>query len=280
MRLPRAFIASLCLLSPALIGAAEPTHAQAVPAAAQATPSAPIARDDGEEARLLDSFRVEREVLERQADRQATGINNLVQTMLWTIASIVAVAAGVFFWTWGSTRNEMLSSIKAVAATQVRELVEAQALPVRERLTRIQKEIDDLRTKPSSVTWIVRNVDEDNSKVLAQMQSRSINVSTIVPAEGEPFRIDGAELVMISYVPNAEGSRRIRETIRQLRERAPIVPIVIYTFDPARADNRLLPEDHAALAEYEWFVPANFPLQLVAHVSSLTIRNTVEWPDV
>jgi hypothetical protein len=174
----------------------------------------------------------------------------------------------------------MLSSIKAVASDQVRQLVEAQALPVRERIASIQREIDELRAKRSVVTWIVRSNDEDNSELLAQFQSRNVDVRVVAPADGEAFLLGDAELVIISYQPTDEGSRKIRETLGQLRQRTPLAPVVIYTFDPARQDNRLVQRDNEVLSEYRWYVPANFPLQLIAHVSSLTTNRPMGLRDV
>lgn len=266
-----ASLLSIALLT-ASVAYSEPTPA---PSAAPVSAAVAVTQENSTEDRLVERFQAEREVLERQADRQASGISDLIQTMLWVMGAIVAFAAGVFFWTWGSTRNEMLSSIKSVASDQVRQLVEAQALPVRERITSIQRELDELRAMRSAVTWIVRSNDEDNAELLAQFQARNIDVSVVAPAEGEPFLLGAAELVIISYQPTDEGTRKIRETIGQLRQRTPLAPVVIYTFDPARQDNRLVQRDNDALSEYRWYVPANFPLQLIAHVSSLTTNRPV-----
>jgi hypothetical protein len=208
----------------------------------------------------VEAIRYEREVLERQADRQMSAVLTLAQIATGVVSAIFAIAAAIFFWLFGSTRKELRESLHETANKQIQDLVEKQAELVRKRVQRIEAELDALRGQRSVITWIARDEADANNEVLALLQTRDIDVSAVLPDEGQPFEVGNPELVVISYLATAEGRRRIEEVIRQLRDRTPQVPIVVYTFGAQLEANRLRPEDEAVLGEYRWYVPANFPL--------------------
>lgn len=213
--------------------------------------------------------RDERQALERQAERQTEAIASIAQAGAWMLSLVLAAVVGLFFWMFGTTRRELRNSIREIAKAQLHDIVDSQAEIVRSHVRRIEEELRSLRGTRSSITWVVAREQDANTALVAQLQSRNIDVNAVVPQAGQPFEIGEPELVIVSYDPTENGTGRLGEVVDKLKERAPPVPIVVYTFDPSRGTNRLLPAHETLLAAYTWYVPANFPLQLVAHVTSL-----------
>ena len=224
---------------------------------------------------ITDEVRFEREVLERQADRQMQGVQTLFEWTLTALAIIVAAGGAVAGWFLWSTKRELRDSIEKSIDSQVKSMVAEQATGVLDRVRAIESDIERLASVGTrSVVWVTRDDDEAGGDVVAALRAAGIaGLGAVAPATGGPFEIGNPELAIVSYDATAEGSRRLTEVLRQLQERAPPpVPLIVYTFNPAGAPYRIDGADAEALSRYAWYVPTNFPLQLLAQVLSLLRR--------
>lgn len=100
---------------------------QAEPARPQEIQTAEASRDARVE--VTDAIRYEREALERQADRQMQGVQDLLQLSLTALGIIVTVGgllAGWFLW---STRRELRETIEKTINSQVETLVTFRRAP-------------------------------------------------------------------------------------------------------------------------------------------------------
>jgi Pyruvate/2-oxoacid:ferredoxin oxidoreductase gamma subunit len=245
---------------------------QAEPARPQVLQAAEVSRDVRSE--IVDEVRYEREALERQADRQMQGVQDLFQLSLTALGMIVAVGVFVAGWFLWSTRRELRESIEKSIDDQVKSMVAEQASGVLDRLRVIEADIERLAgVGTRSVVWVTRDDDEAGGDVVAALRAAGIaGLGAVAPVTGGPFEIGSPELAIVSYDATLEGSRRLMEVLRQLQGRAPPVPLIVYTFNPVGAPYRIDGPDAEALSRYAWYVPTNFPLQLLAQVLSLLRR--------
>lgn len=222
----------------------------------------------------VEAVRYEREVLERQADRQMQGVQDLVQLALTALGIIVTAGGVLAAWLLWSTRRELRETIEKSINNQVESLVASQAGAVLDRLRVIEGDIERLAgVGTRSVVWVARDDDEASGQIVAALRANGINgLSAVVPTVGEAFDIGNPELTIVSYDGTEEASRRLNEALRQLQDRAPPVPLIVYTFNSAGPPHRIDGPDAEALSRYEWFVPTNFPLQLLAQVLLLLRR--------
>jgi hypothetical protein len=271
IRLPSLFVLGFSLwLLTGSASSQQQDATKAVPTSQAATASGAIVAQTTQDP--TEAIRYEREVLERQADRQANSLVTIAQWALGGLSALLVVGGGLFFWMFGSTRKELRESLEEYSKKEMRALIEERAQSVRERINAIEEELNSFRKNQLAVTWVVRDEEEAGSELVSMLQQRSIELSAVIPQTGTAFNLGDPSLVIVSYLVTEEGTRRINEVIRQLRNRSGQIPIVVYTFDPARNQNRITPEHATLLDEYKWYVPANFPLQLVTQVTSLATR--------
>ena len=265
----RALLATVICFAAQLALAEAP---QAEPARPQVPQAAEVSHDVRSE--ITDEVRYEREALERQAERQMQGVQDLFQLSLTALGIIVAVGGFVAGWFLWSTRRELRESIEKSIDDQVKSMVAEQASGVLDRLRSIEADIERLAgVGTRSVVWVTRDDDEAGGDVVAALRAAGIaGLGAVAPATGGPFEIGSPELAIVSYDATPEGSRRLTEVLRQLQGRAPPVPLIVYTFNPVGAPYRIDGPDAEALSRYEWYVPTNFPLQLLAQVLSLLRR--------
>lgn len=245
---------------------------QAEPPRPQVPQAAEVSQDM--RSQITDEVRYEREALERQAERQMQGVQDLFQLSLTALGIIVAVGGFVAGWFLWSTRRELRESIENSIDNQVKSMVAEQASGVLDRLRSIEADIErlaDVGTR--SVVWVTRDDDEAGGDVVAALRAAGIaGLSAVAPAADVPFEIGSPELTIVSYDATPEGSRRLTEVLRRLQGRAPPVPLIVYTFNPRGPPYRIDGPDAEALSRYAWYVPTNFPLQLLAQVLSLLRR--------
>ncbi|MGB5102334.1 MAG: hypothetical protein WBO04_03310 [Steroidobacteraceae bacterium] len=251
---------------------------QAEPARPQEIQTAEASRDARVE--VTDAIRYEREALERQADRQMQGVQDLLQLSLTALGIIVTVGgllAGWFLW---STRRELRETIEKTINSQVETLVTSQAGAVRDRLRAIEEDLERLAgANARSIVWVTRDDTEAGGDVVAALRASGVSaISAVVPAVGEPFDTGNPDLVIVSYDADAESSRRLQVVLGQLQGRSPPVPLIVYTFNPAGEPYRIDGPDAEVLSRYAWYVPTNFPLQLLAQVLSLLRRVPLAGP--
>ena len=222
----------------------------------------------------LEMIRLEREMLERQADRQMEAVRFLFQLSLGALGLIAGAAALLFTFFFGSTKKELKESLHTEAERQVVELVEKEAQSVRQRLRDLQAEIDALQAhRRRPISWVTADSEEPDTDLLAAMNAAGLsNVQVVSPQTGQPFSIGSPDLVILCYDASAESSRRLALTLDSLRDRSPPVPIVVHTFGSGRAPARISQADEQLLSTYRWYVPTNVPLQLIAQASALLTR--------
>src|SRR5438552_2439078 len=112
------------------------TTAPAPPQAVQS--SAPVAPSQTPQLIRFDEYQAaltrEREMLERQADRHFSAVNNALDRatslFVWIVSAAVFVMAalvGIFLWLFGKTLKEFQDTVKERFETLTRETVEAEA---------------------------------------------------------------------------------------------------------------------------------------------------------
>lgn len=202
------------------------------------------------------------------------GVQDLFRLSLTALGLIAAVGGGLAGWFLLSTRRELRESIEKSIDNQVKSMVAEQASGVLDRLRSIEADIERLAAVGTrTVVWVTRDDDEAGGDVVAALRAAGIaGLGAVAPTAGGPFEIGTPELAIVSYDATPEGSRRLTEVLRQLQGLAPPVPLIVYTFNPSGAPYRIDGEDAEALSRYEWYLPTNFPLQLLAQVLSLLRR--------
>lgn len=266
----------LCIATGVWLAALNAAHAADDPSVEVAndarvpSPAATAATQDN----VTESIRFEREILERQADRQMASIQSLAQLTLVFFGAAAAIAGIMWRYFLGSSKQELRDSLHATATKQFAELIEKEAAPVRQRLSEIQEEIDALQAylrRP--VTWITGDGQEADPEVLSALHAGGLtSINVVSPQLGTPFAIGTPDLVVLCYDGSPEASRRLALTVDVLRHRTPPVPIVVHTFSAGGPAATITAEDERLLAGYRWYVPTNVPLQLIAQTFALLRR--------
>ena len=149
----RALLATVICFAAQLALAEAP---QTEPARPQVPQAAEVSHDVRSE--ITDEVRYEREALERQAERQMQGVQDLFQLSLTALGIIVTAGgllAGWFLW---STRRELRETIEKTINNQVETLVASQAGAVRDRLRAIEEDLERLAgANARSIVWVTRN---------------------------------------------------------------------------------------------------------------------------
>lgn len=213
----------------------------------------------------------ERAILERQNDRQFSSLEKLIDKAIWVFGVLFVFAAGAFAFLFGKSWLELKSSLKQVFEAQANQIIEKQAEQLRERYQRLQREVDSLRSyKDRNVAWVLPNGVEPTPSVLAALNATGLrSPALLLPRENLDFQIGDPDLVIFTYDGSEDAKAILKTMCDQLKQKSPPVPLLIYSFDPAGAPVRLEEDEFNAMRGFDWFIPVNFPAQLLAQTQLL-----------
>lgn len=165
---------------------------------------------------------------------------------------------------------------------QAKQLLESEATLLREQYQALRAEVQELsayRNRP--VVWVVGSEATALNprqlpaidRVTTVLHGAGIgNISRVEPDPGTPFDIGNPDLVVLSFDGSEESRHLLRTIVEALKMKAPPVPLLIYTHAPGAPQVRLEASDIELLDGFDWYVPVNFPAQLVAQVQVLLRR--------
>ncbi|CAM4130968.1 hypothetical protein [Roseateles saccharophilus] len=263
-----------------------PSASQASQVQSTVNAASAVAAGSADQLDALDRWRKmisdDRALLERQADRQYGGLEKLFDKALWVLGVLISVAFGFLFWFFGKSKNEAKAVVKEMFEERVREAVDAEAQRLREQYQALRTEVDDLASfKSRRVVWVAGagalaaddKLQASIDRALSVMRGAGIsNISQISPAQGDAFQVGDPDLVVLSFDGSEEARALLTSLVHQLQPKAPPVPLLIYSFVPGTLPAKLDEADIASLESFDWYVPVNFPAQLVAQVQVLLRR--------
>jgi hypothetical protein len=223
----------------------------------------------------------ERQILERQADRQIASVNALFDRATSSFESIVKFGAGVitvaiavFVYFFGKSSRELVKVIQGRFEALAHKVVDAEADRLRLRYQDLQSQVDELSAyKNAEVVWVMQQGGDRFEEEQIALRSAGVsNLNVVAPAAGEPFSVGTANLCILSFDGTDEGRRILGVIVEQLKTRSPPVPLLIYTFSREAKQTNLDKAELAILSGFLWFIPVNFPAQLLAQTQVLNRR--------
>jgi hypothetical protein len=229
---------------------------------------------------LEEAVRFEREVLERQAERHVSSVEALFNRAIWLFTAILTLASAVLIWQFGSSRKELQRSLTSSMRERAEEIVESEGNALRRRYESLRDQVEAfLSYRDRPIAWVMREQDAANPDVLERIYASGFrNISLVTPQPGQPFEIGAPDLVVISYDGSDEALRRLQIVVRAGLERSEPFPLLIYTFNHGGPEIRLQQHELTLLGTYKWYLPVNFPVQLVSQISSLLRRPSTAGP--
>lgn len=284
-------LVTVLLNAPHTLGAPQPVPPSA-PSPSPANPTAPSAVTT--ELELFSAFRQalteERQVLEAQAQRHFDALENLRNWTISALGLITALALGVFYWLFGSTREQVEKAVRNRLESYVRARVESDLHPVIEReVSRMQEMYQSLKAQLDALTvrldrrvvWVLPGASEGSSEEpegepqmeLAALQEAGLSkIQLVTPAWGEPFELGEPDLVILSYRHSQEGRRQLQTIVDYLKTKTPPVPLLIYTYRASGDQIQLGAAERAILNGFHWHLPVNWPTTLLAQAQALIRR--------
>lgn len=210
-------------------------------------------------------------ILESQADRYYTQFNSLVDHAFTYLSVCVALLLGFFFWVFGKTHREAKAVIKEMFESQAKPLIEKESAELLQRYREVSGQLQALTAyKARPVTWVHHGSQDEISPMLEMLYTNGLQrIAILLTEDGFQYRYTDEALVILTFDGSARAQRILREVIGVLSAVQPPVFIVIY----APGDARLGPEQLELLDRYIWYVPVNFPMQLLFQVPLLLQRS-------
>jgi hypothetical protein len=225
----------------------------------------------------------ERAVLERQADRQFASLEKLAERGIWVGGIFLTAALAWIVWFFGKTKSETRTTLKEMFEQQAKQVLDSEAALVREQYQALREEVEELASyKSRTVVWVAgaAALAENElllpaiDRVISVLQGAGINkISRMEPSQGMAFDIGDPDLVVLSFDGTEESRVLLQALVERLKIKAPPVPLLIYTHIPGRPQVKLEDADIEMLDDFDWYVPVNFPAQLVAQVQVLLRRS-------
>ena len=278
-----ALVAGCSLVLATTLHSAQPTQAQNPGnAGAQSPPVQPApssASNKSASSEVHEVVRYEREVLERQSDRQVASVLKVVDVTLWAIGILAVVVLGVGGFFVGRTMKEIRQTANSVVTKRLGQVLSESTAAItaatesyKDRIASMEQELAGLLSyRNSNVVWVVGDEGEAGGDVVQELRARGLeNLNILVPINNVEFDIGFPDVVILSYDASQAATARLDSLLTVVGALQRRVPIIVYTFDNATGRSvRLNQADEPKLAAYRWFVPANFPVQLIAQVFAL-----------
>ena len=99
------------------------------------------------------------------------------------------------------------------------------------------------------------------------------NINFVTPELGREFELGDPDLVILTFDATDEARRLLSELVTRLKQESPPVPLLIYTFSSDGAQVRLDAAELKILSGFDWYIPVNFPAQLLAQTQLLIRRS-------
>lgn len=213
----------------------------------------------------------ERNLLEKQADRHFSHLDSFINRVIWGISILILFAFGLLVWFFGHTRNEMKATLHELFEKDAKTLIEKEADLLQQKYQSLKNQVDDLVAyQESTITWVFSGDTIGNQKELEALHSMGLQrIQMIAPDLNSPVDIGTPDLVIFTYDGTQEGKRRLKLIVDKLKNETPPVFLIIYTYNPNRDEIRI---NTADISEYDWYVPANFPSQLIFQAQLLARR--------
>jgi hypothetical protein len=229
-------------------------------------PSPPISLQDYRS--ILEN---ERKLLDEQSEKYYTRIDTLINRSLWVFGIIFSAAAAIFLWQYGKTKSELKSVVRQQFQEQAASLIDQEMTALRNQVQNLNQQVEALLAANNQpVLWIFSGTETDANEEREALIDRGIrDISLLTPAINEDFEIGDPALVIFSYDRSAEGHRRLTRIAELLRERAPATWLIIYTYGRDRAEFRLGEPERRVLGDFLWYMPANYPVTLIAQTQLL-----------
>lgn len=218
----------------------------------------------------------ERQLLEKQAERHFLSIDNLLNRVIWGLGILVAGVLALLTWMFGSTRKELRNTINELFEREAKTLIVEEANQLRLKYQELKSQVDDLAAyKGRQVTWVLPEDNMNNQPELEALYAMGLkNIQMVTPAAEEVFEVGEPDLVIYTYDGTEKGKKLLHLIVNRLKAETPPIFLIIYTYNPDGAEIWI---DEQAKKEiltgFHWFVPANFPSQLVLQTQLLIRRN-------
>lgn len=217
----------------------------------------------------------ERQILERQADRQYGGIEKLIDRVLWVFGLLATAVLGLFAWFFGKSKQDFKRTISETFEKQAQEIVEKEAEQLRQLYENVKVEVEDLSAyKRRQVAWVAKPDAPSLEAVLKALYATGLqNISLVTPETDKEFELGDPDLVILTFDGSDEGRRLLSVLVGNLKQKSPPVPLLIYTFSSGGAQVRLDKAELEILDGFDWYIPVNFPGQLLAQTQLLIRRS-------
>jgi hypothetical protein len=218
------------------------------------------------EKRFID----ERQILERQADRQYSQIK---ESFNWTLGcggfliTLFLIICAYFF---GKTRRETRELVDEITEKEVKKLVSKDIEPLREQLKQLKSVVDQqLSFKNRRIVWVA-NIKEDTESVRSAFALTGITrIEVITPEDQQSLNLGDCDLVILSYDNSPKAIGILKETVEKLNLINQTIHLILYTYIDGVSVIRVEPECMKILAVRKWFSIANFPSTMISQVVSL-----------
>lgn len=247
-----------------------------VPAASSGTASvdptlqaSPTLRD------YQDILERERKLLDEQSERYYSRIDKLIDRTLWALGLIgllaITAVGGLMKWVFGTTRKELEAFIRDKFQQEVSSLIDVEMSALRGTIQDLRDQVDRLRTSQTeSIVWVFPGTAiTAEQEIQALIAAGVSNVKTTTPETADQLELGEPDLVILSYDGSDEAERRLAKIVEILRKSSPVIPLIIYTYNPSGDEVRLGDEERQLLKGFDWYLPANFPTTLLAQTQLL-----------
>jgi hypothetical protein len=239
------------------------------------SPSPQATLGNGNEASLQQYREIlehERQLMEQQSEKYYGRIDSLINRTLWVLGTIGGLALALFIWQYGRTKTEMKSLVREQFKEQAVSLIDEEMNTLRKKVETLNGEIKDLQSaNEQPITWVFSGTEVTAPQEREALISRGIrNISDFTPPIGQDFNdLANPALVIFSYDRGAEAHDRLRRIVQILRNKNPPVPLIIYTYDPAKPEYRLQEPERRMIGDYLWYLVANYPVTLISQTQTL-----------
>jgi hypothetical protein len=250
--------------------------------------STPVSADAAALKEMRESLKEQRELLQKQADTNYVHFEKTVERVIWGFGVVGAVIFALIIFFIGSTRRELRNTVRELFQEHGKQQIDEQAAAMRGNIEELQSELARITAyRDQNIVWVfdpdITTVPEGQestkrwilaARVVEALRSMGLQrIQLLTPQAREPVDIGTPDLVILSYSPGPGSPEFLKALVEKLKTFSPPVFLIIDTYNPTGQQIRLLEPELAALAGFDWYVPVNFPSQLIAQTHLLVRRN-------